>query len=297
MRKALFLLAPVSLMALAACGDSPMPLSDAESGEAVSESAAGTSSSADATANATTGEVAGLEGRPEIPLSLPKMAYVFDYGFRLAGEAIAPLQEEHAAMCEAQGPGACQIISLSRTGDEPGEVHGELQLAVAADRARGFGSLLSASAERAGAEAFRADIEGEELSKSIVDTEARLRTRIALRDRLMEVLETRRGTVEELVQAERSVAAVNEEIDQAQSWLAEQKGRVAYSRMTLSYEAANPGGSFTGPIDGAVGSLGAIFGTLAAIVIYLTAIAGPFVLGALGFRWLTRRREAALTEA
>ena len=145
------------------------------------------------------------------------MAYLMNYGFRLAGDAIAPLQQQHADMCEAQGPYSCRIISLTRTGDDEDEIRGELQLAVASDKARGFGALVSAAAEAADAEAFRTDIQGEDMSKSIVDTEARVRSRIALRDRLMAVLETRTGKVEELVEAERGVAAVNEEIDQAQS--------------------------------------------------------------------------------
>jgi hypothetical protein len=217
------------------------------------------------------------------------MAYVFDYGFRLAGKAIAPLQQQHADMCEAQGPYSCRIVSMTRTGDEEDEIRGELQLAVASDKARGFGALLSAAAAQADAEEFRANIAGEDLSKSIVDTEARLRSREALRDRLMEVLRTRRGKVEELVEAERQVAAVNEEIDQARSWLREQQGRVAFSRMTLSYESATPGGSFLKPVEGAFGSLGTIFGNLAAIAIVLGALAAPVLAGVFGIRALRRR--------
>ena len=70
------------------------------------------------------------------------------------------------------------------------------------DRRRGADD---GAADQAGAESFKADIRGEDLSKSIVDTEAGVRSRMALRDRLMEVLETRRGTVAQLVEAERSV--------------------------------------------------------------------------------------------
>jgi hypothetical protein len=114
---------------------------------------------------------------------------------------------------------------------------------------------------------------------------------------LLEVLETRRGKVEELVQAERSVAAVNEEIDAAQSWLREQQGRVAFSRMTISYETANPGGSFLKPIEGAIGSLGSIFGMLIAVLIVLGAILGPLLLGVLGVRRVLRRVRPQTAEA
>ena len=108
----------------------------------------------------------------------------------------------------------------------------------------------------------------------------------------MDVLETRRGKVEELVEAERQVAAVNEEIDQARSWLKEQQGRVAYSRMTLTYESATPGGSFLKPIEGAIGSLGSIFGMLLAFLIVVGAVVGPLVLTVLGIRHMAQRANA-----
>lgn len=296
MRKALFLLTPVSLLALAACS------SEADQTARDPFGGASTEATADAVvvaerAPVSDGELASLGNRPEIPLALPRMAYTFDLGFRLAGEDIVPLQQEHADMCEALGPTNCQIVNLSSSGEIGEDIRGELQLAVAADRARGFAKVLSGAASEAGAEAFRANIQGEELSKSIVDTEARLRSRIALRDRLLEVLETRRGKVEELVAAERSVAAVNEEIDAAQSWLAEQQGRVAFSRMTIRYETANPGGSFLDPIEGALGSLGSIFGALIAVLIVLGAILGPLLAGVLGVRHLVRRFNREPSEA
>lgn len=283
MRNSLKMLVPLSILALSACSDAtegPLRASE-DSAEARQDEIATQSESAGASAP-------GVE-LSQIPVTLPKLAYVFDYGFRLAGEAIAPLQQQHADMCEAQGPYVCRIVSLSHFGEDPDEIRGELQLAVASDKARGFGALLATSAEAVDAKSYRADIQGEDLSKSLVDTQARLRSRIALRDRLMEVLRTRRGTVEQLVEAERHVATVNEEIDQAQSWLREQEGRVAFSRMTLTYESATPGGSFFNPIKGALGSLGAILGNLAAVLIVIGAVALPLLAGALGFRTLGRR--------
>jgi len=302
MRKSLLLLAPISLLALAACS---MEEDAADNSGVVSQSVSTEPAAADAAVDAAE-DAAAAAAPPEaiggtdiphadIPVSLPKLAYAFDYGFRLAGDAIAPLQQQHADMCEAQGPYVCRIVSMTRTGEDEDEIQGQLQLAVASDKARGFGALLTASAEAADAEAFRANITGEDMSKSLVDTEARLRSRIALRDRLMEVLETRRGKVEELVEAERQVAAVNEEIDQAQSWLREQQGRVAFSTMTLTYESATPGGSFLKPIQSVLGSLGSIFGTLVAFVILVGSVVVPILGGIFGIRAL--RRKYALPAA
>ena len=300
MRNALKLLALVSLLALAACdnvandaGSPPQASTEAVAADAAVDAAA------DSAAQAAPGEsgVVALPERTEIPVSLPQMAYAFDYGFRLAGDAIAPLQQQHADMCEAQGPYVCRIISMTRTGEEEDEIAGQLQLAVASDKARGFGALLSAAAGQHDAEQFRANINGEDVSKSIVDTQAQIRSRIALRDRLMEVLRTRRGSVDDLVEAERQVAAVNQEIDQAQSWLREQQGRVAFSTMTLNYESATPGGSFLKPIEGAVGSLGAIFGTIVAFLILIGSFVVPILAGVLGIRALRRKYALPAAEA
>ena len=302
MRKALILLAPVSLFALAACSgqsdEASDPFGETAAGAAGDAAIVSEERSVATPADATNdSELAALSERPDIPITLPKIASAFELGFRLPGEDVVALQQEHADMCESLGPANCQIVQMSSTGEIDEDIRGELQLAVATDKARGFAKVLSGAAKQAGAEAFRANIQGEELSKSIVDTEARLRSRVALRDRLTEVLETRRGKVEELVEAERSVAAVNEEIDAAQSWLREQKGRVAFSRMTISYETANPGGSFLGPIESALDSLGSIFGVLIAMLIVVGAIVGPLLAAVLGIRYVARRMNASASEA
>jgi len=226
----------------------------------------------------------------EIPVGLPQIAYVFTYGFRIAGAEIPALQQRHADLCESKGPLVCRIIAMDQDTDAGEYTRGTLQLAVASPQARDFGKRLTSIAEGADGEQVSAAISGEDLSKSIVDTEARLRARILLRDRLMEVLATRRGTVTELVEAERGVAQVNEEIDQARSWLSEMKGRVAFSRLDISYESSvAPTNGFMDPVRGAVGSLGAIFGVLLAVLILFGAVAGPFLAGAFGIRALLRR--------
>ena len=225
-----------------------------------------------------------------VPVSLPKLAYIYDYAFRMAGEDIGTLQRRHADLCEQQGPASCQIIGMNVSGETGDEVTGELQLSVATQHARAFGALLEKEAGDAGAEQLTANIQAEEMSKAIVDTEARLDARIALRDRLQDVLKTRKGSVRELVEAERGVAEVNEEIDQARSWLKEMKGRVAYSRVNIRYETgAVVTNDFLAPIQSALGSLGSIFGFLIAAFILLGAIAVPVGGMVLGGRALKRR--------
>ena len=238
---------------------------------------------------------------PDIPAAAPKIAYVYSYGFRVARDEIAPLQERHADMCIKMGPLTCQVRSLQQNGAEDDYGYGELQLSVAADKAREFGRDLVAATEKAGGDQVSSSIEGEDLSKQIVDTEARLRSREVLRDRLMEVLQTRKGSVQELVEAERGVAQVNEEIDQARSWLQEMRGRVAYSRVTVTYqsEGAGPGGFFE-PIRKSIGSIGPVAGTVIGGLILLLTIFVPIGLIGYGlwrlFRWLRRREDSTASK-
>ncbi len=225
-----------------------------------------------------------------LPVGMPQVAYTFAYGFRVAPEIIRPMQEKHADMCEAKGSQVCRIVSMN-TGESEGDyAYGSLQIAIASGEARSFGKALTATSEGMKGELVSSSIQGEDLSKRIVDTEARLRARTVLRDRLMEVLRSRRGTVAELVQAERGVAQVNEEIDQAQSWLNEMRGRVAYSTMTLEYQAGTPSeGGFLDPIRSAWGSLATIFGNLIALLMIVGLVVLPLGLLIWGAIRLFRR--------
>ncbi|ABC62535.1 DUF4349 domain-containing protein [Erythrobacter litoralis] len=295
MRKFVITGAAVSLLALTACSEQV----DYEEATVDAADYVEAEAAADAMEAASEEAAAGsaIPSLAELPVSLPKLAYLYDYRWRMPADEIGPLQRRHANLCEQQGPASCQILGMSKSGEEADEVYGELQMAVASRQARAFGALLEDEAEDAGAEQVSAEIGSQELSKQMVDTEARIAARTELRDRLMAVLKTRRGTVEELVEAERSVARVNEEIDQARSWLKEMEGRVAYSRVTVRYETGVPvTNDFLAPVAGAVGSLGTVLGYLVAFLILAGAVALP--IGGLVWagRSINRRFERAAVE-
>ncbi|NNC52062.1 MAG: DUF4349 domain-containing protein [Erythrobacter sp.] len=229
-----------------------------------------------------------------IAVSMPQVAYTYSYGFRVPANVIRPLQERHADMCEAKGPQVCRIVSMNSEEMEGDYAYGSLRIAIASSEARTFGKALTAASKGMDGELASSSIEGEDLSKKIVDTEARLRARTVLRDRLMEVLRNRQGTVAELVEAERGVAKVNEEIDQASSWLNEMRGRVAYSTMTLEYEAGTPSqGGFADPIRNARGSLASILGNLIAFLMVVGIVIIPIGLIIWGAIRLFKRMGAS----
>ena len=283
------LIVAASALTLAGCSQEEQASSDVAAGGAVStEEAPAEMPATDAGGNSS--ELAPLAERAAIPVIMPSMAYIYDYGFSLPVAEIAPLQTRHADMCEALGPSQCMIVGMTTSGASEDEASGRLEMAVASDRARRFVSEMGALAEAFHGEQVSGNVTGEDLSKSLVDTEARLRARTELRDRLLEVLQTRHGTVAELVEAERNVAMIYEEIDQARSWMAEMQGRVSYSRVVMTYQSATPlAGDFLDPVRAALGSLGSILGITLAIAIVLGAVGGPIAGGIIAARWLRRR--------
>lgn len=293
MRQRLFelSLAGAAVLALALAGCSEAPDQDvAESTEAA------IAVSADQVAPPARSTSSSLPELTALEVTIPKLAYVYDYAFRTEGEALGKLQRRHADLCEQQGPTSCRILGMTKSGEDAEAMTGELQLAVASSHARAFGALIEKEAEAADAQQIAAGISTEEVSKAIVDTEAQLRARTELRDRLMQILRTRAGSVEELVEAERNVAQVNQEIDQARSWLREMQGRVAFSRVNIRYESGAPvANDLLAPVKAALGSLGSILGFVLAALIVLGAVLVP--LGALAWlaRWSKRKLSAVPT--
>lgn len=286
-------LALTGALALAGCGESSYEMIGGGGGMASAEYAV--------KEDVARAEIAEGSSEP-IPVSVPRIAYTYNYGFRLSASAIPVLQRKHADLCESQGPKVCRILGMGQSGSEGEYASGSLSLEVAAPQAREFGEKLANMTADADGKQVSSAIRGEDLSKQIVDTEARLRSRIVLRDRLMEILKTRKGTVAELVQAERGVANANEEIDRARSWLAEMQGRVDFSRMNISYSSASPSrGGFMAPIRDAVGSLGTVLGSvIAAIIIGVTVLVPLGLLGwalIAGIRWIRRRRPDPDTQS
>ena len=219
-----------------------------------------------------------------------QIAYSYSYGFRIAADRIEQLQQTHAALCEKMGPSRCRVLNLSRAGSDS-DGYGHLRLRVAATEARGFGSGLAKAAEQAGGKQASFALNGEDVTETIIDTEAHLASRRVLRDRLMEVLRTRQGSVGDLVEAQRAVAEVNEEIDSAASRLAELRNRVRMSAVSIEYgpDIAESSIGFARPIADAFGAVGTTLGVTIAGILYLAVALIPIIPFVLLLRWLWRR--------
>ncbi|RYY24695.1 MAG: DUF4349 domain-containing protein [Sphingomonadales bacterium] len=175
-----------------------------------------------------------------VAVNVPQLAYAWSLGFLVPEDRLANAQDKHRSLCEDMGAARCQILSLERgTGtDQTGT--GTLKLRVVSNEARAFSNQLSKTIEDEGGRSTDTKVEGEDVSKSIVDTQARIKQRELLVARLTTVLRTRKGSVGELIEAERSVTTAQEELEQARAWLKEQQGRVAMSEFDIRYMAITP---------------------------------------------------------
>lgn len=219
-----------------------------------------------------------------------QIAYSYGFGFRIDGDKIGRLQAAHVAMCEAMGPN-CRVLRMSAASMDSWDGYGELQLQIASDKVRTFGDGIAEPAEDIGGELVSSVRDGEDLSEQIIDTEARLASRLLLRDKLTAILAGNRGSVDELVKAEKAVAEVNEEIDATRTKLEKFRNRIRFSDVKIEYEPyfGQSQVGFGMPVMQALRSIGSTLGGATAALIYALTALVPFILFVLLLRWVLHR--------
>lgn len=223
------------------------------------------------------------------PAEQQQIAYSYGFGFRIAGDRIAQLQQAHTALCEAMGPD-CRVLRISQAKSD-WDGFGEVELQVAANLGGAFDKALSGPAEKLGGELISSVRDGEDLSENIIDTEARLQARRLLRDKLTAILRNHNGSAAELIKAEQAIADVNEEIDATQSKLERYRNRIRFSDVRIEYQPrfGESQLGFSRPVMTALRSIGTTLGTTIAVLIYgLTALV-PVTLLVLALRWILHR--------
>lgn len=226
------------------------------------------------------------------PQSTPQIAYTYTYGFRLPAEAIPKVQESHLKLCDRLGTSRCRVVEMARNASDGQASDATLTLQVSAGVARAFGDRLVAAASGGGAETVERGIAAEDLSKQIVDADARIRTKQALVERLTTLLETRSGNIEQAVAAERAINEAQEELEKGRGWLAEMRGRVAMSTIDIDYVSGKPLGRSVGtPLRNAFDDVGMIFAESLAILITIIAGILPWAVPAAILWWAVRRLQ------
>lgn len=81
----------------------------------------------------------------------------------------------------------------------------------------------------------RRDVTTEDVSKDFVDLESRLKSKREVESRYMEILRKKAGTIEELLETERQIGVVHEEIEATISRINYLRSQVSYSTINLEF--------------------------------------------------------------
>ena len=225
------------------------------------------------------------------PVEGALLAYRHALGLRLPGAALGGLYEAHLSACEAAGLATCQIVNANLNNAGTDRASAALRLRATPAWIAALKSGLEAELDAADGAVVRDQTSVEDLTTQIVDGQARLRARVALRDRLQALLETREADLDELIQVERELARIQGEIESRQSVIAALRQRVAMSQLWIEYQPAITPATRSNfaPIADALADMGRVFAAAVRALILFLAAALPWLIVGLPILWLLTR--------
>ena len=178
MRTLSWMIALPLLAAVAGCS------AEKEVGE---EAAAGAAAAAGGeAADASAAKVSANEAAPEAsnaavfnkpasvsPSVAPGVAFQYRYDFRVPGDKIEAVQDEHAAACETLGLSRCQITGLNFQQGEEGYPEGRMEFLLDPSIARKFGRDAIASVEKAEGVVANSNVSGDNVGSEIASSQVR----------------------------------------------------------------------------------------------------------------------------
>ena len=172
-------------------------------------------------------------GQPVDPISY--LAYTFGLRLEIPGDRLVGVMDRHIAACRDAGLRVCQLVSSRRDGDPTDTMRGTVSLRAEPHWLQQFMQNVPADARNASGRVTAQWTTTEDLTREIVDTEATLKAKRALRDRLQQLLATRPGKLSDLLEVESELSRVQGEIDSTESNLAAMRTRVMMSALTIEY--------------------------------------------------------------
>lgn len=287
----------MSALALAACGGGGGDYDNAPAAEPVIVQDAYSSPTPPPPpppAPALSRESAALDPAPEAgpapEASEQYIAYRHSAGLRLPAARIVSMLEQHVETCRTAGVEACIVTNSNVNNSSEDWVYASLNIRAKPDWIETFLNDLDDAAEGAGGEVSARATSSEDLTRQIIDTDARLRAKIELRQRLEQLLGTQEAELSDLLNIERELSRVNSEIESSTSYLKALRLRVSMSELSISYETkpAVVSSSTFEPLSRAFGGFFRTLFEAVGAVVTAFAIGLPWLLliGALLWVWL-----------
>ena len=225
---------------------------------------------------------------------VPQLAYDYSYGFTASAADTGALLKADRAACDNAGVTRCQMVSLTADADTvAGYSDKTLELRVAPDWLKAWQEGLETRLNQAHARMNAQKVASEDLSLQVVDTEAHLKNKEALRDRMADIVRTGQGKLSDLIDVETQLSQVQADIDATKSSLAVMNARLKTVHVTLTYrsDAGPAADSVFAPVsDAAKSSLG-VFMHVVGLLVTLAAVLLPVAIVAVPAVWYVRRRR------
>lgn len=171
------------------------------------------------------------------PTAQSFLAYRYNYGFQLPAKSVAATAKSHADMCLKAGPANCQVLNSSTSAQNEDYVSANLSLRAEPEWLETFKADLQSSVEAAKGKMTNSGVSAEDLTRQILDTDARLKAQTTLRDRLQSLLATRNAELKDLLALERELARVQGQIESATTTLNVLRKRVSMSVVDINYQS------------------------------------------------------------
>jgi len=229
------------------------------------------------------------------------IAYSYSLGLEFPQAGVEPTLQAHVAACEApwpkvyfarlkHAPRMCIVTNSNVNNRSDDYTNAYLSLRAVPSWIETFQSGLDAEVEAANGEITARNKQSVDLTRQILDTDARLNAKITLKGRLEDLLATREGDLGELLQVERELARVTGEIESITSNLKALRLRVSMSDMTINYSTKRSlvSGGRSNPLGEAFGDFFYDMSSALAAVITFFAVGLPWmiVIAIFLFIWL-----------
>ena len=293
MKRTLIALALVATTATA-CQKTEVAPPQGATSEVASADAAAPVSPESSTADSAGEVLPGRPGSRGLSLDLPSLAYTYDFSLEAPAQSIPDMMRRHEQMCVESGPTQCQVLGSDLKSEGRDEARGRLDLRATQAWVRMFRPALAADARDAGGELRGAGADTEDLTQGIADTDAALKSKIAVRDRLRDMLK-RPGKLDDVMEVSAQLERVQAEIDAAQSSLTQLNTRVEAARVSVDYASIAPIApeSAFRPFKGASSAFVKTFMGVLASLTWIAAVALPFVIifGPVVWMFASRRKK------
>ncbi|MFC7291280.1 DUF4349 domain-containing protein [Hirschia litorea] len=236
----------------------------------------------------------------------PMLAYTHNRSIESPAGDVEKVVNSHVSQCEKAGYSKCMVVNSNQNGIGEEWASANLHIRATPEWIDKFFKDLPDDLKASKSKITSASTSAQDLSTQIVDTDARLKAQLTLRDRLQALLTDRPSDLGDLIELERELSRVQSDIDANASVLASLRQRVAMSNLHMNYSAKSTvtSRSVWAPLADAFGNffgnfasaLGAVITTIANILPWLPVIGGLLWFGRWIYRkvWRKNKQEKAL---